>query len=116
MVMNKSSVSDLANAIAKDLEYTEEVRGNDFENDDMTIDDLIDSYSNMGIQGTNLHKAIVEIRRMREAKAKIFFGCTSNMMSCGVREQIKFLAKNRHIDILVCTGGGIEEETMDGTE
>ena len=32
------------------------------------------------------------------------------MISCGVREVIKFLVKNQMVDCLVTTGGGIEED------
>ena len=42
----------------------------------------------------------------------IFLGYTSNMISSGVRESILFLAKNRMIDCIVTTTGGIEEDFM----
>ena len=32
------------------------------------------------------------------------------MASCGVRDVIKFLVKNRMVDCIVATAGGIEED------
>lgn len=43
-------------------------------------------------------------------KAKIFLGFTSNMISCGMREYIRFLCKHKLVDVLVTTAGGIEED------
>ena len=45
-----------------------------------------------------------------KTNCKIFLGYTSNMASCGVRDVIKFLAKNRMVDCIVATAGGIEED------
>lgn len=44
--------------------------------------------------------------------AKIYLGATSNMISSGIRETLKFLAKNKHFDVMVLTGGGIEEDLI----
>ena len=45
-----------------------------------------------------------------KTNCKIFLGYTSNMASCGVRDVIKFLVKNRMVDCIVATAGGIEED------
>merc|ERR1712232_730611 len=37
-------------------------------------------------------------------------GYTSNMISSGVRETIKFLVKHKLVDVIVTTAGGIEED------
>jgi len=42
----------------------------------------------------------------------IFMGFTSNMLSSGVRETIKFLVKNNLIDVIVTTTGAIEEDCI----
>ena len=79
---------------------------------------LMASFLTVGFQATNVGLAIEEINRMRNwrlsdvpitdndddefrdmeyrktVKCTIFFAYTSNMISCGVRETIKFLAKN----------------------
>lgn len=43
-------------------------------------------------------------------KCKIFLGYTSNMVSCGMREVIRFLVQHKLVDVLVTTAGGIEED------
>lgn len=49
---------------------------------------------------------------LQRTNCTIFLGYTSNMISCGVRETIKFLVKNKMIDCIVTTTGGIEEDFM----
>lgn len=39
-------------------------------------------------------------------------GFTSNMVSAGTRETIKYLVKNRMVDCIVTTAGGVEEDFM----
>ncbi|KAJ0035093.1 hypothetical protein Pint_24834 [Pistacia integerrima] len=41
---------------------------------------------------------------------KIFLGFTSNLISSGVRETIRYLAQHRMVDVMVTTAGGIEED------
>lgn len=109
--MKPENVKDLAGNIKDELKFDEEVKGLDFDQD-VTLESLIRSYSSTGFQAANLAKGIAEIRRMEEVGAKIFMGCTSNIISSGMREHIKFLAKNKKIDVLVCTAGGIEEDLI----
>jgi deoxyhypusine synthase len=93
-------------------------------------DELMDSYLTTGYQGTHLGKAILEVERMRswrlsdeplgedeedsedrkDRKCKIFLGYTSNLISSGLREVFCFLAKNRMVDVIVSSAGGIEED------
>jgi deoxyhypusine synthase len=40
----------------------------------------------------------------------LFLGYTSNLISSGLREIIKFLAQHKLIDCLVTTAGGVEED------
>ena len=40
-------------------------------------------------------------------KATIFFSYTSNMVSCGVRETIRFLAQHKMVDAIVTSAGGV---------
>jgi deoxyhypusine synthase len=37
-------------------------------------------------------------------------GYTSNLISAGVREQIRWLVQHKMVDVLVTTAGGIEED------
>ncbi|ELA41889.1 deoxyhypusine synthase [Vittaforma corneae ATCC 50505] len=107
----KTCVADLASQKDDKLKFEEKVVGLDFEQN-ITIDDILMSFATTGFQATNVHKAIQEIKRMRQANARIYLGCTSNMMSCGVREIIKFLAKSKYFEVMVVTGGGVEEDLI----
>lgn len=109
--MIPGSVADLADATKKEMAFEIPVGGIDYEKDP-SIDDLLASFSTTGFQATNLSRAIAEVKKMRRANAKIFFGCTSNMISSGLRETIRYLAKNKYFDVMVCTAGGIEEDLM----
>lgn len=109
--MEKNKVEDLGNATKDEMQFNEEVKGYDFEGE-TTIDDIIQGYATSGIQATNLYKAIQEVKRMRAASSKIFMGCTSNVMSSGMREALKYLAKNAYFHVMVITGGGIEEDII----
>lgn len=45
-------------------------------------------------------------------RTKLFLGYTSNLVSAGVREHIRFLVQHRLVDVLVTTAGGIEEDLI----
>ena len=45
-------------------------------------------------------------------RCKIFLAYTSNLISAGVREHIRYLVEHRHVDVLVTTAGGIEEDLI----
>lgn len=47
-----------------------------------------------------------------ETRCTIFLGYTSNMISCGTREIIRYLAEHKMIDCIVSSAGGIEEDLM----
>lgn len=90
----------------------------------------------MGLQATHLHRAIEIINEMiswrlsdeplnerddeetsdpayrAKVRCTIFLGYTSNMVSCGMREIIRYLAQHKMIDCIVTTTGGIEEDIM----
>lgn len=48
----------------------------------------------------------------KRVKATIFLGYTSNMISSGVRDCIRYLAQHRMIDCIVTSAGGVEEDIM----
>lgn len=112
------------------------VRGYDF-NDGVDYEKLMESYVTMGYQGTNLGEAINEVKRMRQwrlsddpvspnehdemqkdmeyrktIKTKIFLGYTSNLISSGLRETLRFLAQHKMVDVIVTSAGGIEEDLI----
>ena len=113
----------------------EVVKGYDF-NQGLDYEKLFQTYRTMGIQATNMGLAIDEINKMikwrlsdepiasdedeelksMEARSKvrctIFLGYTSNMISCGLREIIRYLCQHKMVDLIVTTTGGIEEDLM----
>jgi len=109
------------------------VKGYDF-NEGVNFEALLESFKSFGFQATNLGLAIEEIRRMikwrlsdepvdpdespeladpevrKKIRCTIFLGYTSNMISCGVREVIRYLCQHRMVDMIVTSCGGIEED------
>lgn len=105
------------------------VKGYDFSQSSVDYDAIFESYRTMGFQATNFAAAVDMINEMLAAKScpfegykmpdirqesgcTIFLGFTSNMISSGVRENIKFLVKENLVDVLVTTCGAIEEDIM----
>jgi len=93
------------------LEGFPEVKGYNFE-ESFDFKKFIDAYKSMGIQGTNLGYAIDIINKMIEDKAFIFLSATSNMISSGNREIIRYLTKHKKIHALVMSAGAIEEDII----
>lgn len=94
-----------------DVEKLPKVKGYDFE-EKFDFDKFIESYKTTGFQATNFWQAVEIVNMMRRDKAEIFLGYTSNMISSGVRESIKYLVKNKFVNVLVTTAGGIEEDII----
>ncbi|XP_022094656.1 deoxyhypusine synthase-like [Acanthaster planci] len=109
------------------------VRGYDF-NQGIDYHKLMQSYRTSGFQATNFGLAVEEINKMLDKKAEplseeevalgtelnpvhrtktsctIFLGYTSNLISSGLRENLRFLAQHNLVDVIVTTAGGIEED------
>ena len=90
----------------------------------------------MGLQATHLGKAINIVNQMiswrlsqepindrddeetmqpeyrANKRCTIYLGYTSNMVSCGQREIIRYLAQHKMVDCIVTSAGGIEEDLM----
>jgi deoxyhypusine synthase len=96
---------------ANTLDGWPEICGYDFEGE-FNFEDFMKSYLSTGFQATNLGQAIEIIKNMRRDRATIFLGFTSNMGTCGVRENIKYLVKNSFVDVLATTVGAIEEDII----
>lgn len=88
-----------------------EVKGYDF-NSGVNWEALIDSFKTTGIQATNLSYSIDIINEMIEKKVFIYLGYTSNMITSGVRDIIRYLAEHKKIGVIVTTAGGIEEDLI----
>jgi hypothetical protein len=54
----------------------------------------------------------LDLEYRKTVRCKIFLGYTSNMVSCGLRETLRFLVQHKMVDCLVTSAGGIEEDLM----
>jgi deoxyhypusine synthase len=99
------------NAILKKSEEISgiSIRGWDF-NKGVDYSGIIDSFTSIGFQATNLAKAIDIIKKMKQDKAFIFLGYTSNMVSSGLRDIFRYLAEHKLIDVIITSAGGVEED------
>ncbi|PVV01640.1 hypothetical protein BB560_003932 [Smittium megazygosporum] len=110
-----------------------EIKGYDFSLG-INYDKIFSSYLSTGFQATNFGKAIEIVNKMLDwdlskdleyieenkdkidisdpakQKCKIFLGFTSNMISSGLRETFLYLVKNKMVNVVVTTAGGIEED------
>lgn len=105
-------------------------------NSDTTLDSLMASMMTTGFQATQLGLAMEQIQQMRQwrlsdtpwregddealqsitvrsrIRARIFFAYTSNQISSGQREVIRYLLQHKMVDVVVTTAGGIEEDII----
>ncbi|RLN39095.1 hypothetical protein C2845_PM01G28730 [Panicum miliaceum] len=112
------------------------IAGADFNDPGLGLEGLLGSFASTGFQASNLGDAIDVVNQMldwrlshdkpgedcdeteldpkyRESvKCKIFLGFTSNLVSSGIRDIIRFLAQHRMVDVIVTTAGGIEEDLI----
>ncbi|KAI0353491.1 Deoxyhypusine synthase [Trametes cingulata] len=129
--------TDASAAVLKPSEpmpdFAVSVEGPNFE-EEVTLQKLLESYKRIGFQANSLGKAIDIVNKMRKwrlsdepiaadeseeyispevranTKCNVFLGYTSNLISSGLREIILFLVKHKHVNAIVTTAGGIEED------
>lgn len=140
MAANNNSQSTLPSSVKAavllksiDVSDSPVVKGYDF-NKGVDFEGILGSYANIGFQATSFGQAVNEINKMRNwrlsdepiaadeseddkdpefrknTKCKIFLGYTSNLVSSGVREVIRFLVQHKMVDVLVSSAGGVEED------
>uniref|UniRef100_F6WSN9 Deoxyhypusine synthase n=1 Tax=Equus caballus TaxID=9796 RepID=F6WSN9_HORSE len=111
-----------------------QVRGYDF-NRGVDYRALLQAFGTTGFQATNFGRAVQQVNAMIEKKLEplsqdedqhadltqsrrpltgctIFLGYTSNLISSGIRETIRYLVQHNMVDVLVTTAGGIEEDLI----
>ena len=119
-------------------ESTPKCKGVDFSSmtSENMLDQIMESFKTTGFQSTNLGLAVDEIKKMRKwrlsdvdwkegddpalkpmevrkrLRARIFLAYTSNQISSGQREVLRFLVQNKMVDCIVTTAGGIEEDII----
>lgn len=115
--MDKKNLDKAWNINYRDSEEPEgiEIRGYDF-NKPFNFEEMIKTYASTGFQASHLHKAIEILKKMKESREKegtrVFLGFTSNMITSGLRDVIRFLVEHKYVDALVTTGGGVEEDII----
>ena len=87
------------------------IEGYDF-NEGVNYGKIIENYSSLGLQASNLHRAIKIIKEMISSRAFIYLGYTSNIVTSGLRDIIRYLAEHNLINVLVTSAGGIEEDII----
>ncbi|MEM1535192.1 MAG: deoxyhypusine synthase [Candidatus Pacearchaeota archaeon] len=87
------------------------VRGYDFDKG-FEIKSFLKAFKQTGFQATNLGIAIDLIKKMRREKCAIILTYTSNLVTSGIRDIIRWLVQHKHVHALCTTGGGIEEDIM----
>ncbi|KAK8971077.1 Deoxyhypusine synthase [Platanthera guangdongensis] len=134
------SLDAIRSVVFKESETLDEARfsrisGYDF-NRGVDFMSLMDSMIYTGFQASNLGDAIHVVNEMldwrlshdkpgddcsaeeldpafRESvRCKIFLGFTSNLVSSGVRDIVRFLVEHKMVDVVVSTAGGIEEDLI----
>ncbi|XP_070272352.1 deoxyhypusine synthase isoform X2 [Myotis yumanensis] len=111
-----------------------QVRGYDF-NRGVDYRAMLEAFGTTGFQATNFGRAVHQINAMIEKKLEplpqdedqhedltqsrrpltgctIFLGYTSNLISSGIRETIRYLVQHNMVDVLVTTAGGVEEDLI----
>eukprot|EP00064_Thunnus_orientalis_P009138 superscaffoldBa00001144_g9161 len=107
------------------------IKGYDF-NQGVDHQAVLKSYLTTGFQASSFGLAVQEINTMIEKRLEpveadegneasesshgsgctIFLGYTSNLISSGVRESIRYLAEHKMVDVIVTTAGGVEEDLI----
>ncbi|KAF1859246.1 hypothetical protein Lal_00009830 [Lupinus albus] len=112
-----------------------QIQGYDF-NQGINYPQLLQSMLTTGFQASNLGDAIQVINQMldwsladepiaedssneemdlgyrKSVTCKVFLGFTSNLISSGVRDVIRFLCEHQLVHVIVTTTGGIEEDLI----
>lgn len=100
-----------------------EIKGldfNDHKNAPITVEELIKGMSVMGFQASAVAEATTIINDMIQwrdpedpsSRTTIFLGYTSNLVSSGLREVLRYLVEHKHVSAIVTTAGGVEEDLI----
>ena len=84
-----------------------------------TMEDVLRGGAGMGLQGTAVAEAEAVLRRALERrrtqgkdKVGIVLAYTSNMVSSGLREVFSYMITEGHVDAIMSTAGGLEEDII----
>lgn len=87
------------------------IKGYDF-NSGVNYGEIVKSFASTGFQASQFSQAIEIVQKMIKKCDKIYLGYTSNIISSGLREVIRYLVQNKKIDVGVTSGGGVEEDII----
>lgn len=136
----KETLNAIRSVVFKESETLDEasfsrISGYDF-NRGVDFMSLMDSMIYTGFQASNLGDAIHVVNEMLDwrlshekprddctaeeldpafretVRCKIFLGFTSNLVSSGIRDIVRFLVEHKMVDVVVTTAGGIEEDLI----
>ncbi len=93
------------------VDHHPKIEGYNFE-EPFDFQKFLASYATTGFQATNLAEGIEIVKAMQREKATIFLAFTSNQISSGNREIIKYLVKHKLVQVLITSAGGIEEDII----
>jgi len=87
------------------------IKGYDF-NKGVDYKKIVESFASTGCQASQFSKAVKIVNDMIEDDATIFLGYTSNLVSSGLRDVVRYLVEHKKVNICVTTAGGIEEDII----
>nr|AWH67717.1 deoxyhypusine synthase [Amsonia hubrichtii] len=137
--MKDNLLDSVRSVVFKESETLEgtcrKIEGYDF-NKGVDHRELLKSMVSTGFQASNLGDAIDVVNQMLDWKlsdespsegccgeernptfresvrCKVFLGFTSNLVSSGVRDTIRYLVQHHMVDVVVTTAGGVEEDLI----
>lgn len=137
--MEAHVLESVRSAVFKESENLEghctKIEGYDF-NRGVDYSELLKSMISSGFQASNLGDAIQVVNQMLDwrlsnepiaedcneeerdlafrenVKCKVFLGFTSNLISSGVRETVRYLVQHQMVHVVVTTAGGVEEDLI----
>jgi deoxyhypusine synthase len=93
------------------LEGSVEVRGYDHSGP-FDFDAFLKGLATTGFQATHLARGVEILREVRDRDIPLYLGFTSNIGTCGLRDTITYLTRNRFVRALNTTAGAVEEDVM----
>lgn len=130
------SVLKQSEPVAAGMREVDGIDFDDYVGRDITVSELVTGMTNMGFQASAVTEATRIINDMVECsfycllilandnvqrtwsdpetgeKTTIFLGYTSNLVSSGLRETLRYLVQHKHVSAIVTTAGGIEEDLI----
>ena len=136
-VLGESSSMPEGTPVCKGVDFSKTNTAAAADDDEDMLSQMMKAFRYTGFQATNLGLAVEQIQQMRKwrldhvpfkegiddpelfpaevrkrLRARIFLSYTSNQISCGQREVLRFLVQHKMVDCIVTTAGGIEEDLM----